>query len=72
MQDFRTEECRTIGLRSKAMDPVSKYLALMERKRERLIRNILGGHTKRCASPPTKVLNTKMIASKKDLNYEEC
>ena len=54
------------------MDAINKYLVLMERKRKRLIRTILGGHTKRCASPPTKVLNTKMIASKKDLNYEEC
>ena len=54
------------------MNEINKYLALMERKKKRLIRTILGGDAKRCASPPTKVLNYKMISKRKDLNYEQC
>jgi sulfur relay (sulfurtransferase) DsrC/TusE family protein len=51
---------------------IIKHLELIERKRERIIRTILGSDVKRLTSVPKKVLNSKMISSKKDLNYEEC
>jgi sulfur relay (sulfurtransferase) DsrC/TusE family protein len=54
------------------MNEISKYLALMERKKKRLIRTILGEHPKRLWCSPTKVLNSEMISKRKDLNYEQC
>ena len=51
---------------------IIKFLALMKRKEERLIRTILGGHQKRFRCHPTKVLNQAMIQKKKDLSYEQC
>ena len=54
------------------MNEINKYLALMERKKKRLIRTILGEHPKRLGCSPTKVLNSKMISKRKDLNYEQC
>ena len=54
------------------MNEISKYLALMERKRRRIIRTILGLHASRKAFNYPKVLNYDMISKRKDLNYEEC
>jgi len=54
------------------MDAISNYLELMERKKKRIIRTILGFDASRKASKYPKVLNPKMIASKKDLNYKQC
>jgi hypothetical protein len=54
------------------MNEISKYLALMESKRKRIIRNILGYDASFKASRYKKVLNYDMMSKRKDLNYEEC
>ena len=54
------------------MNEISKYLALMERKKRRIIRTILGSDASRKASNYPKVLNSEMISKRKDLNYEQC
>lgn len=50
----------------------SNTLSFVKSKTTAEVNTFLGGHTKRCASPPTKVLNPKMISKRKDLNYKEC